>query len=105
RWEGAGEGRDELPCRAAHRVVLPYRDTRLACGAGAAEPGACERRADRDGRVSAVLVIAGSASSGGAGLARDVRTLARFGTQVMCAVTAVTVQSDSQVTAVHPVAP
>jgi hydroxymethylpyrimidine/phosphomethylpyrimidine kinase len=55
--------------------------------------------------VSAVLVIAGSDSSGGAGLARDVRTLARFGTQVMCAVTAVTVQSDSQVTAVHLVPP
>lgn len=55
--------------------------------------------------MSAVLVIAGSDSSGGAGLARDVRTLARFGTQVMCAVTAVTVQSDSQVTAVHLVPP
>ena len=55
--------------------------------------------------MTAVLVIAGSDSSGGAGLVRDVRTLARFGAQVMCAVTAVTVQSDSQVTAVHPVPP
>jgi hydroxymethylpyrimidine/phosphomethylpyrimidine kinase len=55
--------------------------------------------------VTAVLVIAGSDSSGGAGLVRDVRTLARFGTEVLCAVTAVTVQSDSAVTAVHPVPP
>ena len=55
--------------------------------------------------MTAVLVIAGSDSSGGAGLVQDVRTLARFGAQVMCAVTAVTVQSDSQVTAVHPVPP
>ena len=53
--------------------------------------------------MTAVLVIAGSDSSGGAGLVRDVRTLARFGTRVLCAVTAVTVQSDSEVTAVHPV--
>ena len=55
--------------------------------------------------MSAVLVIAGTDSSGGAGVARDVHTLARFGTDVMCAVTAVTVQSDSRVIAVHPLAP
>src|ERR1700719_2866360 len=55
--------------------------------------------------MTAVLVIAGSDSSGGAGLVRDVHTLARFGAQVMCAVTAVTVQSDSQVIAVHPAPP
>ena len=55
--------------------------------------------------MTAVLVIAGSDSSGGAGLVRDVRTLARFGTQVLCAVTAVTVQSDSRVSAVHPLPP
>jgi hydroxymethylpyrimidine/phosphomethylpyrimidine kinase len=55
--------------------------------------------------VSAVLVIAGSDSSGGAGLARDLHTLAHFGTEAMCAVTAVTVQSDSRVTAVHPLPP
>ncbi|TLY56937.1 MAG: hydroxymethylpyrimidine/phosphomethylpyrimidine kinase, partial [Gammaproteobacteria bacterium] len=85
--------------------MLPHRGTRLACGACAAEPGARERRADRDGRVSAVLVIAGTDSSGGAGLARDLHTLAAFRTQAMCAVTAVTVQSDSRVIAVHPLAP
>jgi hydroxymethylpyrimidine/phosphomethylpyrimidine kinase len=55
--------------------------------------------------VSAVLVIAGSDSSGGAGLARDLHTLARFGIEAMCAVTAVTVQSDSRVSAVHPLPP
>ena len=55
--------------------------------------------------MSAVLVIAGTDSSGGAGLARDLHTLARFDTQAMCAVTAVTVQSDSRVIAVHPLAP
>ena len=55
--------------------------------------------------MSAVLVIAGSDSSGGAGLARDLHPLARFDTQAMCAVTAVTVQSDSRVIAVHPLAP
>jgi len=55
--------------------------------------------------VSAVLVIAGSDCSGGAGLARDLHTLARFGIEAMCAVTAVTVQSDSRVSAVHPLPP
>ena len=55
--------------------------------------------------MSAVLVIAGSDSSGGAGLARDLHTLARFGIEAMCAVTAVTVQSDSRVSAVHPLPP
>ena len=55
--------------------------------------------------MSAVLVIAGTDSSGGAGLARDLHTLAAFRTQAMCAVTAVTVQSDSRVIAVHPLPP
>jgi len=53
--------------------------------------------------VRAVLVIAGSDSSGGAGVVRDVRTLADFGTPAMCALTAVTAQSDTKVTALHPV--
>jgi hydroxymethylpyrimidine/phosphomethylpyrimidine kinase len=51
--------------------------------------------------VTAVLVIAGCDSSGGAGLVRDVRTLAHFGVQALCAVTAVTAQSDAEVSAVH----
>jgi hydroxymethylpyrimidine/phosphomethylpyrimidine kinase len=55
--------------------------------------------------VTAVLVIAGSDSSGGAGLVRDVRTLAHFGVQALCAVTAVTAQSHAQVSAVQVVPP
>jgi hydroxymethylpyrimidine/phosphomethylpyrimidine kinase len=55
--------------------------------------------------VSAVLVIAGSDSSGGAGLTRDVQTLTHFATAVVCAVTAVTAQSDREVRAVHPLPP
>jgi hydroxymethylpyrimidine/phosphomethylpyrimidine kinase len=53
--------------------------------------------------VSAVLVIGGTDSSGGAGLARDLRTLAELGTRAVCAVTAVTAQSDTVVSAVHVV--
>jgi hydroxymethylpyrimidine/phosphomethylpyrimidine kinase len=55
--------------------------------------------------VSAVLVVAGSDSSGGAGLTRDVSTLTQFGAAALCAVTAVTAQSDVRVTAVHLVPP
>jgi hydroxymethylpyrimidine/phosphomethylpyrimidine kinase len=55
--------------------------------------------------VSSVLVIAGSDSSGGAGLTRDVDTLARLGARALCALTAVTAQSDRQVSAVHLVPP
>jgi hydroxymethylpyrimidine/phosphomethylpyrimidine kinase len=52
--------------------------------------------------VSAVLVIAGSDSSGGAGLVRDVRTLTELGSEALCALTAVTAQSDREVIAVYP---
>lgn len=51
----------------------------------------------------AVLVIAGSDSSGGAGLTRDVEVLTQFGVDALCAVTAVTVQTNREVRAVHPV--
>jgi hydroxymethylpyrimidine/phosphomethylpyrimidine kinase len=53
----------------------------------------------------AVLVIAATDSSGGAGLTRDVRVVADFGVDVICAITAITAQSDSRVTAVHHVPP
>jgi hydroxymethylpyrimidine/phosphomethylpyrimidine kinase len=53
--------------------------------------------------VTTVLVIAGSDSSGGAGLARDLRTLASLGTSAACALTAVTAQSDEAVSALHVV--
>ena len=47
--------------------------------------------------MNAVLVIAGTDSSGGAGLTRDVATLTHFGSKVLCAVTAVTAQTDAAV--------
>ena len=53
--------------------------------------------------MSAVLVIGGTDSSGGAGLARDLATLAHLRTRAVCAVTAVTAQSDRAVSAVHVV--
>jgi hydroxymethylpyrimidine/phosphomethylpyrimidine kinase len=53
--------------------------------------------------VSTVLVIAGSDSSGGAGLTRDVQTLTRLETRALCVVTAVTAQSDAHLEAVHVV--
>lgn len=51
--------------------------------------------------MSAVLLIGGSDSSGGAGLSRDVATLAHFATDALCAVTAVTVQTDQAVLAIE----
>lgn len=53
----------------------------------------------------AVLVIAGSDSSGGAGLTRDLRVLADLDLDAVCAVTAVTAQSDRRLHAVHHVPP
>jgi hydroxymethylpyrimidine/phosphomethylpyrimidine kinase len=53
----------------------------------------------------AVLVIAATDSSGGAGLTRDVRVLSDFSVDALCVVTAVTAQSDQTVTAVHHVPP
>ena len=53
--------------------------------------------------MSAVLVIGGTDSSGGAGLARDLSTLTELGTPAVCAVTAVTAQTDRTVSAVHVV--
>jgi hydroxymethylpyrimidine/phosphomethylpyrimidine kinase len=53
----------------------------------------------------AVLVIAATDSSGGAGLTRDVRVLSDFSVDALCVVTAVTAQSDKKVAAVHHVPP
>ena len=52
-----------------------------------------------------VLVIAGTDSSCGAGLLRDVEALRQCGVQSKVAVTAVTAQSNAQVAAVHLVPP
>lgn len=55
--------------------------------------------------MSAVLLIGGSDSSGGAGLVRDLRTLGDLGTAALCAVTAVTAQTDRAVLAAAVMAP
>jgi hydroxymethylpyrimidine/phosphomethylpyrimidine kinase len=54
-------------------------------------------------KTPTVLVIAATDSSGGAGLTRDMATLARWGCEARCVVSAVTAQSHSRVAAVHPV--
>jgi hydroxymethylpyrimidine/phosphomethylpyrimidine kinase len=51
--------------------------------------------------VKRVLLIAGSDSSGGAGLTRDAATLALFGVEAACALTAVTAQTHTRLTAMH----
>jgi hydroxymethylpyrimidine/phosphomethylpyrimidine kinase len=48
-----------------------------------------------------VLLIAGSDSSGGAGVLRDAQVLSLFGVDARCAVTAVTAQTDTRVVAIH----
>jgi len=53
----------------------------------------------------AVLVIGGSDSSGGAGIARDLRTLADLATEAACAITAVTAQTHGQLLSVQHVPP
>jgi hydroxymethylpyrimidine/phosphomethylpyrimidine kinase len=53
----------------------------------------------------AVLVIAGSDSSGGAGIVRDLGVLADQGCEALCAITAVTAQTHGHVISVHHVPP
>ena len=53
----------------------------------------------------AVLVIAGSDSSGGAGIVRDLNVLADLGIEALCAITAVTAQTHGHVVSVHHVPP
>lgn len=52
---------------------------------------------------NAVLVIAGSDSSGGAGVSRDIRVLTDCGVDALCAITAVTVQTNTRTGAIHPI--
>lgn len=52
-----------------------------------------------------VLVVGGSDSSGGAGIARDIETISSLGVRSCLAVTAVTVQTHEAVTAIHPLQP
>ena len=53
----------------------------------------------------AVLVIAATDSSGGAGITRDLQVLADLSVDALCVITAVTAQSDSRVTMVHHIPP
>lgn len=52
-----------------------------------------------------ILIVAGSDSSGGAGIARDVETACALGVRTALALTAVTVQTHEKVLAIEPVAP
>lgn len=54
-------------------------------------------------RPARILIIAGSDSSGGAGLQADNKTATAFGCYAMTAVTAVTVQDTLGVHAIHPI--
>lgn len=53
----------------------------------------------------AVLVIAGSDSSGGAGIARDLQVLSVLGAEAACAITAVTAQTHDRLVSVHHLPP
>ena len=50
-----------------------------------------------------ILIIAGSDSGGGAGIQADIKTVTMLGGHAMTAVTAITAQNTSGVSAVHPV--
>src|SRR5260221_101771 len=55
--------------------------------------------------VPRLLVIAGSDSSGGAGIQADLKTAQAFGVYAQTAVTAITVQDTAQVHSVNPLTP
>lgn len=50
-----------------------------------------------------LLIIAGSDSSGGAGVQADIKTACAFGVYAMTAITAITAQNTKGVSAVHPI--
>ena len=54
---------------------------------------------------SKVLIIAGSDSSGGAGIQADIKTVTALGSYAMTAVTAVTVQNTTGVKSIIPISP
>src|SRR3954452_24760665 len=53
--------------------------------------------------IARILIIAGSDSGGGAGIQADVKTVTMLGGHAMTAITAITAQNTTGVTAVHPV--
>ncbi|MER9174446.1 hydroxymethylpyrimidine/phosphomethylpyrimidine kinase [Mesorhizobium sp. M0955] len=56
-------------------------------------------------RDPCVLVVGGSDSSGGAGIARDIETISSIGVRTCLAVSALTVQTHEAVTEIHPSQP
>jgi hydroxymethylpyrimidine/phosphomethylpyrimidine kinase len=56
-----------------------------------------------NGRFPRLLIIAGSDSSGGAGIQADIKTATAFGVYAMTAITAVTAQDTTGIHAIHPV--
>ena len=52
-----------------------------------------------------MLIIAGSDSSGGAGIQADIKTVTSLGSYAMTAITAVTVQNTSGVKSIVPINP
>ena len=54
---------------------------------------------------SKILIIAGSDSSGGAGIQADIKTITALGSYAMTAITAVTAQNTTGVKSIVPIAP
>ncbi len=54
---------------------------------------------------SKILIIAGSDSSGGAGIQADIKTVTALGSYAMTAITAVTIQNTTGVKSIVPIAP
>ena len=54
---------------------------------------------------SKILIVAGSDSSGGAGIQADIKTVTALGCYAMTAITAVTIQNTTGVSAIIPIAP
>ena len=54
---------------------------------------------------SKILIIAGSDSSGGAGIQADIKTVTTLGSFAMTAITAVTVQNTQGIKSVIPISP
>ena len=54
---------------------------------------------------SKVLIIAGSDSSGGAGIQADIKTVTALGSYAMTAITAITAQNTSGVKSIFPINP